>query len=37
LDIQELAVFVLGHGAGYPSEGLHGFTESYQDHLEIVL
>jgi len=37
LDIWEVAVFVLGQGAGYPGEGSHGFTESYQDHLEMVL
>jgi len=37
LDIWEVAVFVLGQGAGYPGEGSHGFTDSYQDHLEMVL
>jgi hypothetical protein len=36
-DIWEVAVFVLGQGASYPGEGSHGFTESYQDHLEMVL
>jgi hypothetical protein len=29
--------FFLGQGAGFPGEGSRGFTESYQDHLDMLL